>query len=106
MDNAILQQEGPWVVEWCSIRKQKGIFHIDTLASVARKNAYVFLGQGIARYTTPWLIIGVFNTNEEAHAFCDKAQQYQAQRGQEPDDDRIFIPVTEDPIEVQRLRTM
>lgn len=102
------RDEGPFVLEWCSMGEQKGTFHIDTLAATVKRNLYVFTGQSPARYTSPWLIVGVFATNEEAHQYCDHLQAYQAQNPawQGEDDDRIFIPATENPIEVVKLRAM
>lgn len=95
-----------WVVEWCSTGEQKGTFHIQGLGDTVRANLGVFLGQAAARYASPWLIVGVFQSADEAHEFTNKLQEAQDRGvlGGYHDDDRLFIPANENPAAVQRLK--
>lgn len=99
---------GPWVVEWCSMGDQKGTFHVDTLRTAVRQNIDVFLGQVTARYSTPWIILGVFRSAREASKYVDHLEEIQANKtpGWEQDDDRIWIPATESPESVQALKKL
>lgn len=107
-DDELSASVGPWVVEWCSMGDQKGTFHIDTLNTAIRNNIDVFLGTATARYSTPWIILGVFRTSREADKYLDHLEEIQANKtpGWEQDDERIFIPANENPEEVQRLKKL
>lgn len=97
-----------WVVEWCSSGDQKGIFHIQNLGDTLRTNLGVFFGIAAARYASPWIIVGVFASADEAHEFSTKLQVAQDQGGfgDYRDDNRLFIPATENPQAVARLKTI
>jgi 5-methylcytosine-specific restriction endonuclease McrA len=99
---------GPWTVEWCSMGEQKGKFHVDTLRSVVRKNSRTFMGEHEPRYVSPWILMGVFPTAMEASQYCQFLHSIQEKKpvGWEQDDDRIFIPATEDPERLIQLRYM
>jgi len=107
-DDEFSASVGPWVAEWCSTGDQKGTFHIDTLKTSITSNIDVFLGIGTARYITPWIILGVFRTSREAGKYLDHLQEIQENKspGWEVEDDRIFIPATENPERVQALQKM
>ena|SRR3990167_4156035 len=108
MNKQFSEDTGSWTLEWCSMGDQKGLFHIDTIRSLCRKNMGVFLEQGTARYTTPWIMLGVFDTIMEASDLAKILRDMQDEKpiGWKEDDTRIFIPVTEDAEDVQRLKKM
>lgn len=108
MEKQFSEDTGPWVVEWCSMGDQKGLLNIETISSVCSKNMDVFFGKYEARYISPWITMGVFKTIMDAGDFADKLNAIQDERpaGWREDDTRIFIPVTENEDEVQRLKTM
>jgi 5-methylcytosine-specific restriction endonuclease McrA len=99
---------GPWVVEWCSMGEQKGLFNIDSLRTHITKNIDTFLGLHEPRYVSPWIVIGIYPTISDAGKYCDRFQLLQKAKptGWEHDDERIFVPAQENPGRVQELRTM
>lgn len=74
---------GPWVAEWCSMGDQKGTFHVDTLRMTIRHNIDVFVGAKQAQHITPWIILGIFRTQREAHDYIDHLE---ATRPTEPEE--------------------
>jgi hypothetical protein len=67
---------GPWIVEWCSVSEQKGVFLVDTLNCYIRRNFSVFIGAEDAKDITPWIILGVFRTSTEAHKYLHLLQEH------------------------------
>jgi 5-methylcytosine-specific restriction endonuclease McrA len=108
-ENELSKSVGPWVVQWCCTGEQKGTFHIDTLGCAIRSNLGVYAGIHAARYVSPWIILGVVPTASEASRLADMLRtRYCGEHdpNSKPDDERIFIPATENLEEVLRLKSM